>query len=44
MYVCLGVGGGFPQHSSRYEMDEQALAVGVAFEVDFVHRYFNEQL
>lgn len=44
MYVCLGVGGEFPQHSSRYEMDEQALAVGIAFEVDFVHRYFNEQL
>ena len=39
MYVCLGVGGEFPQHSNKYQIDEQALATGVAFEVDFACRY-----
>ena len=39
MYVCLGVGGEFPQHSSQYTIDERSLVTGVAFEVDFVSRY-----
>lgn len=39
MYVAVGVGGEYPQHSSRYTIDEQALATGVAFEVDFASRY-----
>lgn len=42
MYVCLGVGGKFPQHSNRYEIDERALLVGVAFEIDFARKYLVE--
>ena len=41
MYLCLGVGGEYPQHSSRYVIDERALATGVAFEVDFALRYLS---